>query len=68
MTIIMFQLSRFQFVEDPVVCLVFKDTYHITNLMELLPRWNDLFLKFKDEDYLGTIPHSDLMVREVDDR
>jgi hypothetical protein len=26
------------------------------------------FLGFKDEDYPGTIPHSDPTVREVDDR
>jgi hypothetical protein len=51
-------------VKEPVVHLILNDTDHTTNSTMLFLGWNDLFLKFKDEDYLGTIPHSDPMVRK----
>jgi hypothetical protein len=32
-----------------------------------IPVWNDLFIKFKDQEYLESTPHNNLELREVDD-
>jgi hypothetical protein len=54
--------------EEPLSRPIFKDIKASTETQVLLLGWKELFLKFKNEYYLGIVPHGDPTIRQVDDR